>query len=52
MDKRSLTEAGQPSLVEVVVMSRNSPHTGLRVLHNIRQHQLKVSRSAFTGRSR
>jgi len=41
--------ADQPSLVEVVVMSRNSPDTGLRVLHNIRRHELKISRSAFTG---
>ncbi len=41
--------ADQPSLVEVVVMSRNSPDTGLRVLSNIRRHQLKISRSAFTG---
>lgn len=41
--------ADQPSLVEVVVMSRNSPDTGLRVLRNIREHQLKISRSAFTG---
>lgn len=36
-------------LVEVVVMSRNSPETGLRVLSNIRSHNLAISRHAFTG---
>jgi 5'-nucleotidase len=36
-------------LVEVVVMSRNSPETGIRVLHNIRQRELSITRHAFTG---
>ncbi|MCK5831275.1 MAG: 5'-nucleotidase [Methylococcales bacterium] len=36
-------------LVEVVVMSRNSPETGIRVLQNIRKNNLKISRHAFTG---
>lgn len=36
-------------LVEVVVMSRNSPETGVRVFHNIREYGLNISRSAFTG---
>lgn len=36
-------------LVEVVVMSRNSPETGVRVFHNIRENKLSISRSAFTG---
>lgn len=36
-------------LVEVVVMSRNSPETGIRVLQNIRNKKLKISRHAFTG---
>lgn len=39
----------EPPLVEVVIMSRNSPETGLRVLQNIRDKQLKISRHAFTG---
>lgn len=39
----------QPPLVEVVVMSRNSPETGLRVLHNIRRLNLPITRYAFTG---
>jgi 5'-nucleotidase len=36
-------------LVEVVVLSRNSPETGLRVLHAIRDRQLPIIRHAFTG---
>ncbi|MDX8405294.1 MAG: 5'-nucleotidase, partial [Mariprofundus sp.] len=36
-------------LVQVVVMSRNSPETGIRVLHNIRRKNLAISRHAFTG---
>lgn len=36
-------------LVEVVVMSRNSPDTGIRVLKTIRRDQLAITRSAFTG---
>lgn len=40
---------GESPLVEVVVMSRNSPETGLCVLQNIRNKNLKISRHAFTG---
>ncbi len=36
-------------LVEVVVMSRNSPETGVMVLNNIRYRNLPISRHAFTG---
>lgn len=36
-------------LVEVVVMSRNSPDTGLRVLKTIRYDRLNITRSAFTA---
>lgn len=36
-------------LVQIVVMSRNSPETGIRVFHNIRQKKLDITRSAFTG---
>jgi 5'-nucleotidase len=36
-------------LVEVVVMSRNSPETGVRMLNTIRSLGLDISRSAFTG---
>jgi 5'-nucleotidase len=37
------------ALVEVVVLSRNSPETGLRVLNAIRERQLPIIRHAFTG---
>ncbi|GAB6034936.1 5'-nucleotidase [Galenea microaerophila] len=36
-------------LVEVVVMSRNSPETGIQVLNNIRSRELPITRHAFTG---
>jgi len=36
-------------LVQVVVMSRNSPETGIQVWHNIRRHDLAITRHAFTG---
>ncbi|MFO6425772.1 5'-nucleotidase [Escherichia coli] len=36
-------------LVEVVVMSRNSPDTGIRVLNTIRHDKLDITRSAFTA---
>ena len=40
---------GEPPIVEVVVMSRNSPETGYRVLSEIRRRKLSISRSAFTA---
>lgn len=40
---------GDNPLVEVVVMSRNSPETGVRVFNNIRSQNLAISRHAFTG---
>ncbi|WP_373033856.1 5'-nucleotidase [Sulfurovum sp.] len=36
-------------LVEVVIMSRNSAETGVRVLNAIRQIGLEITRSAFTA---
>jgi len=39
-------------VVEVVLLSRNSADTGLRVFNSIRHYQLDISRAAFTsGRS-
>lgn len=46
---RFQTKANQAPLVDVIVMSRNSPDTGLRVLKNIREYGLGITRSAFTG---
>ncbi len=40
---------GESPLVQIVVMSRNSPATGVRVFNNIRQQNLDITRSAFTG---
>lgn len=34
-------------LVEVIVMSRNSPKSGLRVMESIREHGLGISRAIF-----
>lgn len=36
-------------LVEVIVMSSNSPETGIRVLNSIDKLNLDITRSAFTG---
>ena len=36
-------------LVEVVIMSRNSPDTGVQVLNTIREMGLNITRSAFTA---
>ncbi len=36
-------------MIQVVVMSRNSPETGIRVFYNIREQKLDITRSAFTG---
>lgn len=36
-------------IVEVVVMSRNSPETGVRIMNSVRQHQLDITRMAFSG---
>lgn len=37
------------NLVEVIVMSRNSPDTGLRILNSIKHYGLDITRSAFSG---
>lgn len=42
-------EKDKNPLVEVVVMSRNSPETGIQVFNNIRERDLKITRHAFTG---
>ncbi|MCT4357853.1 5'-nucleotidase [Streptomyces sp. Je 1-79] len=39
-------------LVEVIILSRNDPDTGLRVMRSIRDHELRISRAVFMqGRS-
>lgn len=34
--------------VEVILLSRNSADTGLRVFNSIKEHQLRITRAAFT----
>lgn len=46
--KINLIDEGK-GLIEVVVMSRNSPDTGLRVLNSIKHYGLPITRSAFTS---
>jgi 5'-nucleotidase len=36
-------------LVEVIIMSQNSPDTGLRIHHSIKHYGLDITRSAFSG---
>lgn len=40
--------AGRP-LVEVILLSRNSADTGLRIFNSIQHHKLDISRAAFTS---
>jgi 5'-nucleotidase len=42
-------EKNEAPLVEVVVMSKNSPETGVRVLNAIKNFGLNITRSAFTA---
>ena len=44
-----LNKISGKKLVEVIVMSRNSPDTGLRVFNAIRHYGLEISRAAFSG---
>ena len=39
----------EPLAVEVVLLSRNSADTGLRVFNSIEHYQLPISRAAFCG---
>lgn len=41
-----LAPAGDP-LVEVIILSRNDPDTGLRVMRSIEAHELPISRAVF-----
>lgn len=44
--------SGDDPLVEVIVMSRNDPDTGLRVMRSIAHYELGITRAIFTqGRS-
>lgn len=36
-------------IVEVIVMSRNSPETGVRIMNSVRKYNLDITRMAFSG---
>ena len=40
---------GNPDRVEVILLSRNTSDTGLRVFKSIEHHNLSISRAAFSG---
>lgn len=44
-----LNDLAGKKLVEVIVMSRNSPDTGLRVFNSIEHYGLDITRAAFSG---
>ncbi|MCZ6503119.1 MAG: 5'-nucleotidase [Gammaproteobacteria bacterium] len=39
----------EPGQVEVILLSRNTADTGLRVFNSIQYHDLSITRAAFTG---
>lgn len=45
----ALNDLAHKRIVEVVVMSRNSPETGVRMLNSIKKHELDISRLALSG---
>jgi 5'-nucleotidase len=44
-----LNTDAKKKIVEVVIMSRNSPETGVRIINSVRKHSLDITRMAFTG---
>ena len=44
-----LNDEAKKRIVEVVVMSRNSPETGVRIMNSVREHKLDIIRMAFSG---
>ena len=44
-----LNSDAKKRIVEVVVMSRNSPETGVRIMNSVREHKLDITRMAFSG---
>lgn len=45
----SLNEKFEEPIVEVIILSSNSPETGLRVFNSIAEYGLTIVRAAFTG---
>jgi 5'-nucleotidase len=47
-----LAADGEPPFVEVIILSKNDPETGLRVMRSVQYHNLDISRAVFMqGRS-
>ncbi|WP_245949186.1 5'-nucleotidase [Lutibacter citreus] len=44
-----LNNQADKRIVEVIVMSRNSPETGVRMLNSIKKHKLDITRVALSG---
>lgn len=44
-----LNNQANKRIVEVIVMSRNSPETGVRMLNSIKKHDLDITRVALSG---
>lgn len=49
LDLNRYQKPKESPLVEVVIMSRNSPDTGVQVLNTIKELKLNITRSAFTA---
>ena len=45
----NLNRLQEKRLVEVIIMSRNSPDTSLRIIHSIQAYGLDIERAAFVG---
>ncbi len=45
----ALNEIASKPIVEVVIMSRNSPETGVRILKSIKEYDIAITRWVFTG---
>ena len=45
----ALSDADNQQKVEIVLISRNSADTGLRVFNSIQHYELSITRAAFTG---
>lgn len=44
-----LNTTARKRIVEVIVMSKNSPETGVRIMNSVQQYGLDISRMAFSG---
>lgn len=44
-----LNEGAAETLVEVILLSRNDPDTGLRVFNSIQHHKLEINRAVFVS---